>query len=492
MNNIIVLPMVIPLLTGVFLVFFRSNILFQRFLTILSLLINTVVSIYILNKIQVEGILSLDFGGWVPPFGILFVADSFAMLLVTTTNIISLICVLFAMHTIGEKRERLYFYTFVLLLIAGVNGSFLTGDLFNLFVTFEVMLLSSYVLITLGGSKSQLKESLKYITINVVSSSLFLIAIALLYGLVGTLNMAHIATRVAEVEQTPLLTVVSLLFLIVFSLKSALLLYQWLPGSYSTPPTAIAALFGALLTKVGVYALFRIFTLIFSHEPTITHTVIGIMAGITIIGGCIGALAYTNIRLIVSYNVVIAIGFILVGLATMSTTAIEGAIYYLIHDMFVKALLFLLAGTVIYLTRTDLLDEISGLIRNYPALGWMFFITVLSLTGIPPLSGFIGKVLIGEGAITTDSYILFALSFLSGLVVLYSLLRVFMSCFWGETIISKEEEIPLSKKVLFPCTILVVITFYLGIGAEGIAPYVTDAASTLTNPSIYIDAILSE
>ena len=492
MNNLIVLPMVIPLITGVILVFFRSNIIFQRFLTVFSLIVNTILSLYLLDYVQKEGILSLDFGGWVPPFGILFVADSFAMLLVTTTFIISIVCVLFAMSTIGMKREKLYFYTFVLLLIAGVNGSFLTGDIFNLFVTFEVMLLSSYVLITLGGTKSQLKESLKYITINVISSSLFLIAIALLYGLVGTLNMAHIATRVAEVEQTPLLTVVSLLFLIVFSLKSALLLYQWLPGSYSTPPTAIAALFGALLTKVGVYALFRIFTLIFYHEPTITHTIIGIMAGITLIGGCIGALAYTNIRLIVSYNVVIAIGFILVGLATMSTTAFEGAIYYLIHDMFVKALLFLLAGTVIYLTKTDLLDEISGLIRNYPALGWLFFITVLSLTGIPPLSGFIGKVLIGEGAITTGNYLLFALSFISGIVVLYSLLRVFMSCFWGETIISEEEEVPLSKKMLFPCAILVIITFALGLGAEGIAPYVTDAASTLSNPSIYIDAILGE
>ena len=492
MNNLIVLPMVIPLLIGVFLVFFRSHIIFQRVLTVLALIINAIVSGYILHTIQSEGIISLDFGGWLPPFGILFVADSFAMLLVTTTNIIAVICVLFAMNTIGEKREKLYFYSFVLLLIAGVNGSFLTGDIFNLFVTFEVMLLASYALITLGGSKRQLQESIKYLTVNVVSSSLFLIAIAYLYGLVGSLNMAHIASRIAEIGQTPILTVVSLVFLIVFSLKSALLLYQWLPGSYSTPPTAVAALFGALLTKVGVYALFRVFSLLFHHEPQITHTVIGIMAGLTIIGGCIGALAYTNIRQIVSYNVVIAIGFILVGLATMSTTAIEGAIYYLIHDMFVKALLFLLAGTIIYVANSESLGEISGLIRNYPALGWMFFITVLSLTGIPPLSGFIGKILVGQGAIETGSYILFALAFLSGLVVLYSLLRVFMNCFWGETIISEEEEVPLSKKVLFPSVLLVITTFALGIGAEGLAPYVKDAALTLTNPSIYIDAILTK
>lgn len=492
MNNLIVLPMVLPLLIGVLLVFFRSYISIQRWATFIFLLVNTVISFMMLNQIQVDGIISLDFGGWVPPFGILFVADSFATLLVLTTNIVSAIVILYAMPTIGSRREKFYFYPFVNFLVAGVNGSFLTGDIFNLFVTFEVMLLASYALITLGGSKLQLQESLKYIAINVVSSSLFLIAIAYLYGTLGTLNMAHLSMRIAEVGQTPLLTVISLLFLIVFSLKSGLLLYQWLPGSYSTPPTAVAALFGALLTKVGIYALFRTFTLLFYHEQQITHTIIAVMAALTLIGGAIGAIAYTNIRQIVSYNVVIAVGFILVGLAIMSTTAFEGVMYYVVHDMFVKALLFLLAGTMIYVTKSEKLDEMSGLIRNYPTLGWLFFITALSLTGIPPLSGFIGKVLLGQGAIISGSYMLLALSFLSSFVVLYSLLRIFMSCFWGETIISEEEEVPLPKSVLIPSIILVIFTFALGFGAEGIAPYVKDAAYTLMNPSVYIDAIMSE
>src|SRR5690625_1256688 len=411
MNNIIVLPMVLPLTVGVLLIFFRANILLQRWTTFMMFIVNSGISFLILNQIQSTGVIRLDFGEWLPPFGILFVADSFATILVLTTNIVSAICILYAMKTIGEKREQLFFYSFVCFLVAGVNGSFLTGDIFNLFVTFEVMLLASYVLIILGGTKRQFKESFKYIAINVVSSSLFLVAIGYLYGTLGTLNMAHLSVLISEVGQTPILTVISLLFLIVFSIKSGLLLYQWLPGSYSTPPTAIAALFGALLTKVGVYALFRIFTLLFYHEQQFTHTIIGIMAGLTLIGGCIGALAYTNIRQIISYNVVIAIGFILVGLAIMTTTAFEGAIYYLIHDMFVKALLFLLAGTMIHLTKTEELDEMSGLIRNYPVLGWMFFISVLSLTGIPPLSGFLGKVLLGEAVIDAGSYILLGLGF---------------------------------------------------------------------------------
>lgn len=490
MNNLIVLPMVIPLLTAIILVFLRNSLRLVRSLTVISLIINIGISIYILNHILHNGIIRLDFGNWLPPFGILFVADSFSMLLVTTTNIVSLIVLFYAFFTIGEKREKLYFYSFAHFLIAGVNGSFLTGDLFNLFVTFEVMLLASYVLITLGATRTQLIESIKYIAINVISSSLFLIAIAYLYGSIGTLNMAHLSVRIAETGQTPLLTVISLLFLVVFSLKSGLLLYHWLPGSYSTPPTAIAALFGALLTKVGIYAIIRTFTLLFYHETEITHTIIGIMAGITLIGGMIGAIAYYNIRYIVSYNVIVSVGFILIAVAVMETTAMEGAIFYLVHDMYVKALLFLVAGATIYVSRTAQFDQISGLIRHYPVLGWSFFLTMLSLAGIPPLSGFLGKILIAQGAIANGSYLLLALGFLSSFVVLYSLLRVFLQSFWGETIIDRDEATPLQKSVVIPGLLLLFISFFLGLGSEVVAPYIIDAANTLMNPEIYIDAIL--
>lgn len=491
MNNIIVMPMIIPLLTGVILVFLRTRIKAQRVLSLLALLATAGVSLYLLNVIQTEGILSLDFGGWLPPYGILFVADSFAMLLVLTTSIVSTLILLYSFSSIGAARENMFFYSFVLFLIAGVNGSFLTGDLFNLFVCFEVMLLASYVLITLGGRKIQLVESIKYVAINVLSSWFFLLGIAYLYGSVGTLNLAHLSERVAEVGQGPLLTVISLIFLIVFSLKSGLLLYFWLPGSYSSPPTAIAALFGALLTKVGIYALFRMFTLVFYHEPSITHSLIGIMAAITMIGGSIGAIAYKDIRQIVSYNVVITVGFILVGLAVFTEVAFQGAIYYLVHDMIIKSLLFLLAGTMIYLTGTSRIEEMSGLIRNYPLLGWLFFLSILSLAGIPPLSGFIGKLYIGQGAVDTGSFVLLGLAFLSGMFVLYSLLKIFMNTFWGETIISEDEETPLKKRLLFPCVLLGIATIALGVGAESIAVYVSDAAYTLMHPEVYVDAVLN-
>lgn len=490
MSNIIVLPLIVPVITAILLVFMRENVLLQRIISLLTLVFVAIISIVLLMEIQVQGVMRIDFSGWLPPFGISFVADSFAVLLVLVANIVAAICVLYAIFTIGERSEKMYFYSFTLLMIAGVNGSFLTGDIFNLFVCFEVMLLASYALISLGGEKIQLREALKYVLINIVASWIFLVALAFLYGTVGTLNMAHIAVRVMEAGNDPLITTVALIFLIVFSLKAGLLLFFWLPGSYSVPPTVIAALFAALLTKVGIYALVRTFTLLFTNNTEVTHTVLGVMAGLTIMAGCMGALAGRDVRTIASYNVLIGVGFIVAGLAIGTESALQGVTYYLMHDMVAKAMLFLAVGMMIYLTGETIIDKMSGLIRNYPVFGWMFFIVMCSLAGIPPLSGFLGKVLIGQGAIEGGNFVLLGLGFLSSLVVLYSLLRIFLSSFFGETIISLEDEKPLPRRVELPVILLALCTIALGIGAEWMSPYITDAAETLHTPSIYIDAVL--
>lgn len=491
MSNIIVLPLIVPVITAILLVFLRQNIMIQRILSLCTLGFVIFISVVLLLEVQQQGVMRIDFSGWLPPFGILFVADSFAVLLVFVANIVAAICVVYAFFTIGEHYEKMYFYPFVLLMVAGVNGSFLTGDIFNLFVCFEVMLLASYALISLGGGKVQLREALKYVLINIVASWIFLVALAFLYGTIGTLNMAHISLRVMEAGADPLITTVGLVFLIVFSLKAGLLLFFWLPGSYSVPPTAIAALFAALLTKVGIYALVRTFTLLFTTNPGVTHTTLGIMAGLTILAGCMGALAGRDVRTIASYNVLIGVGFIVAGLAIGTESALQGVTYYLMHDMVVKAMLFLAVGMMIYVTGETLIDNMSGLIRNYPFFGWLFFIMMCSIAGIPPLSGFLGKVLIGQGAIEGGNFVLLGLGFLSSLIVLYSLLRIFLSSFFGETILSIEDEKPLPKRIVLPLTLLSVCTIALGIGAESMAPYVKDAAETLHTPSIYIDAVLN-
>jgi multicomponent Na+:H+ antiporter subunit D len=491
MNNLVILPIVIPIITGMIMVIWRGNIKLQRFLSIFSTVVVSAVAIYLMFQIDKEGIQILKLGGWEAPFGVSLVADMFSVLLVLVTCIVSLCCLLYSFHSIGRERESYYFYPLFLCLITGVNGSFLTGDIFNLFVCFEVMLVSSYVLISHGGTRIQLRESIKYILINIISSFLFLVSIAYLYAMTGTLNFAHLSIRVAEVGQDGLMNTVAILFLIVFSLKAGLLLFFWLPGAYSAPPTVIAAIFAALLTKVGIYAIIRVFTLVFYHDPGVTHLLIGILAAVTMILGAIGAVAYGDIKKILTYNVIVGVGFILAGVASFTIEGITGALYYLIHDMIVKALIFLLGGTIIYLTGTSKLNEISGLIRLHPGLGWMFFIASLSLSGIPPLSGFLGKIFISEGTFEAGYFWLGGIGLITSLMVLYSIMKIFMNCFWGYTDLTEENEKGTTKGLMLPIGILTMLTIALGLGAEGIHSYVDYAVEGLMNPSIYIEAVLS-
>ncbi|WP_342434033.1 Na+/H+ antiporter subunit D [Neobacillus sp. FSL H8-0543] len=490
MNNLVILPIIIPVLTGMVMVIFRKSINLQRFLGVFSTIAIFIVALFLINQNKLKGIQTLQLGGWEAPFGISMVADMFSSLLILVTSIVAFCCLLYAFPSIGHEREVYYFNPLFLFLIAGVNGSFLTGDVFNLFVCFEVMLVSSYVLISLGGTKIQLRESIKYILINILSSFLFLVAIAFLYAMTGTLNFAHLSIRVAEVGQEGLMTAIAILFLVVFSLKAGLFLFFWLPGSYSAPPTVISAIFAALLTKVGIYAIMRTFTLVFYHDPDVIHLLIGILAAVTMLLGAIGAVAYGDIKRILTYNVIVGVGFILAGVASFTTAGMTGSIYYLIHDMIVKALIFLLGGTIIHLTGTSKLKEISGLIRLHPQLGWMFFIAALSLSGIPPLSGFLGKIFITKGTFETGYFWLGGIGLITSLMVLYSIMKIFMNCFWGYTDLTEEKEKGTTKGLLLPIGILTMLTIALGLGAEGIHEYVDLAVKGLMNPSTYIEAVL--
>lgn len=490
MNNLLVLPLLIPLCTAAILIFFKNNIPVQRLLSAISLLGTAFAAGLILYEVKTEGIQTLHMGGWVPPYGIVFVADMMSALLVLTTTIVGIFCLIYSFGTVGEQRERYYYYPFFQFLLVGVNGSFLTGDLFNLFVCFEVMLIASYALIVLGGTKRQLRETIKYMLINILSSTLFVAAVAYLYGVVGTLNMADLSLRVTEAGQDGVLNVIAVLFMIVFSLKAGLFLFFWLPGSYSVPPAAVSALFGALLTKVGLYALIRTFTLIFYHDPTITHSWIAWMAAATMIFGAFGALAYSDVHRIINYNVIISVGFIAFGLAAASDSALNGVVFYLLHDMVAKALLFILGGMIVKATGTSSLKDMGGLMKRHPALGWMFFITALAIAGIPPLSGFAGKLLILQGGLQEQYYWLTGVALVSSLIVLYSLIRLFMKVFWGVEKVQPVTTAASSKGMLLSAGCLFTIMLVMGFGSEWVYQLVSDAGNTLMNPSIYIDAVL--
>lgn len=493
MINLLLFPIILPFFFAIVLLFFRENVRMQRVVTVIGLAFSFISALVLLAKVKSDGVQALTLGSWPAPFGITMVSDMLSVLLVTTSILITFFVVIYSFSTIGTDREKFYYYPSILFMLTGVNGAFTTGDIFNMFVFFEVLLIASYVLIVLGGEKKQLRESIKYVLVNVISSALFVVTIALLYSVVGTVNMADIAVKISEIGQPGIITVIAVLFLLVFGVKGALFpLYFWLPGSYAAPPMPVLALFGALLTKVGIYAITRTYTLFFIHDLATTHELLLVLSLITIVAGCIGALAYFDLKQIMIYNIIITVGVILFGVAQMNKAGMEGAMFYLIHDMIIKGALFLLIGIIITITGTSSLRKMGGLMKNYPSLGWMYLIAALGLAGIPPLSGFVAKLLIVKGAFDAGNVWGSIIILVSSLIVLLSVMRIFIYAFWG-----KPVEVPATKsgsyqKMMIPAVLLVVLSIAYGIGSEWLVPYMTDAADVLLNPSIYIDAVLKE
>lgn len=492
MNNFLLLPIIIPFFFGMLLMFGQKKIAYQRITTLLGLVISILCAFGLVASVYENGPQIVTLGNWPAPFGITMVSDMVSALLVLTTLILTFFIVWYGFESIKKEREQFFYYPAVMFIIVGVNGAFTTGDIFNLFVFFEVLLMASYLLIVLGGEKAQLRESIKYILVNVISSAFFVITVAFLYSVVGTLNMADISQKITEINQPGILTVIAILFLLVFGMKAAIFpLYFWLPGAYSAPPVPVLALFGALLTKVGVYAITRTYTLFPTQEVAFTHELLLILSILTIVAGCIGALAHFDVKQIIIYNIVIAVGVILFGVAQMNEAGLEGAMFYLIHDMVIKAALFMLIGIVIYVTGTTNLRKMGGLMKTYPALGWFYLIAALGLAGVPPLSGFIGKLLIVQGGFEAGNIWTSVFILASSIVVLLSVMRIFIYAFWGEqgqlaTNVEKKKY----NRLFFPTMLLVVVSIFYGIGTEWLTPFIKQAANVLMDPSIYIDAVM--
>lgn len=494
MNNIIMLPILLPLITAGILILLSKKHTAQRFVSAISTVLLLSVSCYVLYVTSRNGVVTLEAGGWNAPYGIVLVSDRLAAIMVMLTALIGLVCLFYSFSTIHPKRERFYFYPFYFFLLTGVNGAFLTGDIFNLFVFFEVMLLSSYALMAIGGTKYQLRETFKYAVINVFSSILFLVAIAYLYGITGTVNMAHLAERVGELQQTGALQFVAVLFFIVFATKGALFpLYFWLPRSYFGPPAAITALFGGLLTKVGIYALIRVFSLIFTYDRSFTHgTIMLVLAGFTMLLGVLGAVAQFDFKKILAYHIISQLGYMVMGLGLFTPMALAGTIYFLAHNIIVKTGLLLYAGAAQKVTGTTDLKRMGGLLKTHPVLGWSFLILGLSIAGIPPLSGFFGKFPLIIAGFNTGNYFLTFLALGVGLLTLFSMLKIFLYVFWRQPKHTEDQAQISLRMVMLPTFLLVGATIVLGIAAEPFYAFAEDVAEELLNPSIYIQAVLKE
>ncbi|MFU8806803.1 MAG: proton-conducting transporter membrane subunit, partial [Bradymonadaceae bacterium] len=395
MNPEVILPVLIPLVSAALSVALGRSNHSQRVLAVFGTAALLFSSIWLLLSTYEHGILVMEMSNWPAPFGIVFVSDLLGAIMVVLTGLMGFTVVIYSLVAASPKYEKFGYYPLMHLLHAGVAGAFLTGDIFNLYVWFEVMLVASFALLILGGERPQMEGAIKYVTINLLSSAIFLTAIGILYGLVGTLNMADIAVKLQDVSDPGLVTVLAVMFMVAFGIKAGSFpLFFWLPASYHTPPVAISAIFAGLLTKVGVYALYRVFTLIFIHEVAFTHQILLWAAGLTMLTGVLGAASHFEFRRILSFHIISQIGYMIMGLAIFTPLAIAGAILHMAHNMIVKTNLFLVAGVVNKLRGSYQLKVLGGISNAYPLLGTLFMIPALSLAGLPPLSGFWSKLLL--------------------------------------------------------------------------------------------------
>ena len=499
MNGLLVLPVAIPLITATLALLFRKSSLLQRWIGVLGAAVLLVSVLVLFRDVHVDGIQVLQLGNWAAPFGITLVADMLAMLMVGISAIMGLLIAIYSLYDIDRERERFGYYPLLHILIMGVNGSFLTGDIFNLYVWFEVMLIASFILLALGNSKNQLQGALKYVFINLFSSLVFLFGVALLYGMTGTLNMADLAVRLPLVENTGMVTTTAMIFMVAFGIKAAVFpLFFWLPASYHTPPVAISAIFGGLLTKVGVYALIRVFTLLFTHDTGYTHTILLWVGGFTMVIGVLGAASHMEFRKILSFHIVSQIGYMIMGLAFNTAMGVMGAVFYVLHNILAKSNLFLISGIAQRLLGTFELKKMGGLYRHYPFLAVLFLISAFALAGFPPLSGFWAKLSLVKAGLSIEQYVITGVAILVGLLTLFSMTKIWLTAFWGTVPEGAPEhfgKMPLFGAgklyiLVIPVMIIAGLIILVGLYAQPLLELCMTAAEQLLDPSVYIEAVL--
>ncbi len=467
----------------------------KRWLALMTMLAVAVVGAMLLVTVRREGVQAAQMGGWAAPFGITLVADLLSALLVLVTGVMGLTVVSYSAATLPASREAGAYYPLVLVLVGGVCGAFLTGDLFNLFVWIEVMLGASFVLLALEARQEQLEASIKYMSLSLMGSVVLLCAVGLLYGVAGTLNLADLAVVIPGSDQPRLLTAVSMFFLVAFALKAgAFPLFFWLPASYHTPPAAVTTLFSALLTKVGVYALARIFTLVFTRDSELTSTLLLVMGGLTMVTGVLGAVAQYDMRRLLSFHIISQIGYLIAALGLLTRGALTALIAFLIHYIFAKSALFLVSGATARVTRTYDLHQMGNLYRTQPLLAALFFVPALSLAGVPPFSGFFAKLAVIQAALRAENWAIAGTAVVVGLLTLFSMMKIWREAFWKAPPENQPQEpsrpLSLGDGVLGPCMAMTAFMVVLGVGAQPLMELADAAAGQLLDPGEYVQAVM--
>jgi len=514
-QHLIILFIALPMLGGIVLLLMHRFRRAQRNMGVVFLALNVFVAFW--AGVTVFGpafngsgdgarILVSQMGNWPAPFGISVIVDPLSVIMLATAAVVCLAVYIYCIFQLEARFASGFFHPLFQLLVFGVNWSFITGDVFNLFVAFEIMLMASYALFVIGTTKAQIRQAYKYVLLNLVASTIFVAACGLLYAQLGTLNMADIA-RISMAGELPdtAVPVVAVLVL-VFGGKSAIFpLWYWLPDSYPTLPAAIGGLFAGLLTKVGAYVMIRVFVMMFGTDLAVQEMlgpVLLISAGVTMFLGVLGAVSMHSVRSILSIHIISQVGYMVMGVAIAvalgvafesRVLAVAGSIFFIIHNMVVKCCLFLCGGLIEAHAGSDDLNKIGGLVRRAPWLATLFMIAALSLAGLPPLSGFFGKFVLVRAGWDTAMWTVTSFAIATSVFTLLSMLKIWSYGFWSPAQgkhIEQPEHRPDIRGGMISITLLVVVALSMGLGAQPYLDLSKQAAQRVVDPRPYISAVL--
>jgi multicomponent Na+:H+ antiporter subunit D len=493
-NTLLAVPIGLPLLGAAASILAGRSRAAQRVIGVSVLTAVAAASIALLVVVDRDGVVTAQAGGWPAPLGITLVADRLSAIMLAIGSVVLLAVLVYAIGQPGAERRHVGFQSAYLVLAAGVCASFLTGDLFNLFVAFEMMLTASYALMTLGGRHDQVRTGMTYVVISLLASVLFLAALALVYAATGTVNMADLAVKIGDLPfgvQRGL----ALLLLVVFGIKAALFpLFFWLPDSYPTAPAPVTAIFAGLLTKVGLYALIRTQTLLFGTDIRPSGLILAI-AGATMLVGVLGAIAQDDVKRILTFNIVSQIGFIVMGLGLFTAAGLAAAVFSIVHHVTTKTTLFLTGGLIEHVGGSSRLTRLGDMVRSAPVIAVLFFVPALSMAGIPPLSGFVSKFALVDAGFAEGQYAVAAISLVASLLTLFSMMKIWTGVFWsaagqGAAPVRAEGRTGGPALMVVTTAVLTGLGLAVALAAGPLYALSERAADDLIDPAAYIEAVL--
>lgn len=506
--HLIILFVAIPMAAGLLNIALHRFKLVQQLIATAGLIANLAMGIWAVATVYLGadvagGVLVSQMGNWPAPFGITVAVDPLAAIMLTAAGVVTLAVYLYCWTQLPNRFSGGYFHALYMLLLMGVNWCFVTGDLFNMFVSFEIMLLSSYVLLCAGTTRPQMRQAYKYVLLNLLSSTIFVMACGMVYGHTGTLNMAELTLMATQGTLPASANPAIILLLIVFASKTAAFpIWYWLPDSYPTMPAALAGLFSGLLTKVGVYTIIRVFVMIFGSVSDLHDLIMPVLlvsAGGTMFLGVIGAVSSNTMRRLLSIHVISQVGYMVLGVGLATELAIAAAIFHVVHNMIVKSSLFLCCGMMERYGGTDRLDALGGLGRRDVWLGVLTFIAAISLAGLPPLSGFFGKLLLVResfffGDYPRLGYVLAGLALATSVLTLMSMLKIWCYGFWSKASATvKHSPRPAGRRpALASIALLVTVSLSIGLGAGQYLKIMRVAARNVIDPTEYVVAVLGD